>query len=300
MNASTELAQPDTRAVRAVQPAILREFDLIATAPNGVARLRDLILTLAMQGKLVPQLREEPPARELLKFLRAQKQGFVRPSWSKLDKALPPIADAEIPYELPAEWEWVRLGELAELITSGSRDWAKHYSSSGPVFVRMGNLSRGSYRMRMQNVQHVRPPAGSEGTRTTLQEGDLLVSITGEVGLLGLVPPELGEAYINQHTCLIRWFPCMRTEFMPVQLLSPLAQQQFAAPQRGIKNSFRLTDVAALLVALPPLQEQARIVARVGELMRLCHSLEGKLTALRSLQSRLAEALVQQVTRDST
>jgi type I restriction enzyme S subunit len=144
-------------------------------------------------------------------------------------------------------------------------------------------------------LQHVKPPRGGEGSRTSLEAGDLLLSITGEVGMLGLIPEGFGEAYINQHTCLIRWSQIVRTEFLPIQLLSTFVQDQFNSPQRGIKNSFRLTDVSGVLLALPPLAEQYRIVTRVAQLRSLCAELRQRLAASQSTQAHLAEALVQEV-----
>ena len=66
-------------------------------------------------------------------------------------------------YKLPSGWSWVRLGNLSYLVTSGSRDWAKFYSNDGAIFLRMGNLSRGSYRLRLDNIQRVQPPRDGEG-----------------------------------------------------------------------------------------------------------------------------------------
>jgi type I restriction enzyme S subunit len=300
VSALLQAREPSARYLEAAQPALVRNFEALAKAADGVAQLRKLILTLAVRGKLVPQDPHDQPATKLLGALRADKAQLVAAGKAKRDRQLPPIATDEQPYELPPHWEWVRLGELVELITSGSRDWAEHYSASGAIFIRMGNLSRGSFRLRMQSVQHVRPPTSGEGSRTSLQEGDLLLSITGDVGLLGLVPPGFGEAYINQHTCLIRWLPRLRGVFMPVQLLSPFAQSQFNAPQRGIKNSFRLTDVSGLVVALPPLAEQARIVARVDELMRLCDALEAKGRLEAEQHGRLLGTLLGTLTASST
>ena len=279
---------------------LLSNMELLVTAPGGVAKLRELILTLAVQGKLVPQDPADEPACVLLQKIRAEKDRLIAEGKIKRDKPLAEIGEEEKPRKLPQGWEWVRLGALSELITSGSRDWAEHYSDSGPIFVRMGNLSRGSYRLRMDHVQHVRPPKNGEGSRTSLEAGDLLLSITGDVGMLGLIPPDFGEAYINQHTCLIRWVSCVRTEFLPIQLLSGFVQKQFNSPQRGIKNSFRLTDVSGVLLALPPLAEQSRIVTRVEALMRLCDALEAKGQLEAAQHAQLVSTLLGTLTASTT
>lgn len=110
--------------------------------------------------------------------------------------------------------------------------------------------------------------------------------------MLGLVPEGFGEAYINQHTAMVRPMPEMRGRYLPELLRSPFAQDQFNKPQRGIKNSFRLTDVTQFVVPLPPLPEQHRIVAKVDELMSLCDRLEACLTTADSTRRRLLDALL--------
>lgn len=249
--------------------------------PESVKALRETILQLAVMGKLVPQDPNDEPAAVLLQHIAAEKDRLIQEGKIKRQKPLPAIRDDEKPFELPKGWEWVRLASVTELITSGSRDWAKYYSNSGAIFIRMGNLSRGHYEMRLSHIQYISPPNDGEGSRTKLEESDLLISITGDVGMLGLVPPNFGEAYINQHTCLVRFMSTCRNRYFPELLRSPLAMDQFNAPQRGIKNSFRLGDVGEMLIPLPPLAEQQRIVAKVDSLMALCDKLETRLQAAR-------------------
>ncbi len=269
---------------------------LLAGASNGIKKLRELILELAVRGKLVPQDASDEPASELLKRIAEEK---ARLGKLKKQKPLAQIDEDEAPFDLPNSWQWGRLGDLSELITSGSRDWAQHYSDEGAIFVRMGNLSRRSYALRLGSIQRVSPPKDGEGSRTKLEPDDLLLSITGEVGLLGLIPEEFGEAYINQHVCLIRFVRSIRGRFLPEALRSPLAYEQYEAPQRGIKNSFRLSDVSKILVPLPPLAEQHRIVAKVDELMALCDRLETQQADAESAHARLVQALLDSLTQTS-
>ena len=260
--------------------------------PESVKALRETILQLAVMGKLVPQDPNDEPAAVLLQHIAAEKDRLIQEGKIKRQKPLPAIRDDEKPFELPTGWEWVRLASIAELITSGSRDWAQYYSNSGAIFIRMGNLSRGHYEMRLSHIQYISPPNDGEGSRTKLEESDLLISITGDVGMLGLVPPNFGEAYINQHTCLVRFMSTCRNRYFPELLRSPLAMDQFNAPQRGIKNSFRLGDVGEMLIPLPPLAEQQRIVAKVDSLMALCDKLETRLQAARETAGLFASEAV--------
>ena len=171
--------------------------------------------------------------------------------------------DDEIPFDIPETWAWSRLGSLVQVITSGSRDWAKYYSKTGSLFLRMGNLSRNSFELRLNNLQRVQLPEKTEGTRTSLQAGDLLFSITGDVGMLGLIPKGFETAYINQHTAMIRFLPLMRNKYLPYFLLTDYAQKCYKSNQHGIKNSFRLDSISDILVPIPPLCEQKRIISRI-------------------------------------
>jgi type I restriction enzyme S subunit len=268
---------------------LLAHFNRISDSPNAIPRLRSFILDLAVRGKLVEQDSKDEPASELLKQVLAEKNRLLKEGKIKKQSPLPPV-ESTVPFDLPSGWSWVRLGNLSQLVTSGSRDWAKFYSTDGAIFVRMGNLSRDSYQLRLDNIQRVTPPTDSEGARTRLEEGDILISITGEVGLLGLIPPNFGEAYINQHTCLVRSMERLRGLYLPELFRSRFAQSQFDEPQRGLKNSFRLTDVTQFLVPLPPLAEQRRIVTRVSELMAICNQLEAADAERERRQNRMAAA----------
>jgi type I restriction enzyme, S subunit len=258
--------------------------------PDQIKQLRQSILNLAVRGQIVHQDPNDEPASELLKRILSDKAHLLSKGTIKKERSVPHVDDSTIPFTLPNGWVWARLGHLTRLVTSGSRDWAKFYSTDGAIFVRMGNLSRDSYQLRLANIQRVKPPTHSEGARTKLEEGDILISITGEVGLLGLIPPNFGEAYINQHTCLVRPMARLGSRYLAELFRSPFAQSQFDEPQRGLKNSFRLTDVTQFLVPLPPLSEQHRIVTKVDELMALCNRLEEQLGVAQSSSLQLLEA----------
>ena len=236
--------------------------------------MKKSILQQAIQGRLVEQRPEEGTAQELYAQIQAEKQRLIQSGKLKKEKPLPEITEDEKPFEIPEGWMWVRLGTLTEMITSGSRDWAKYYSETGDIFLRMGNLSKNSFDLRLDKIQRVTIPGNTEGKRTSLQAGDLLFSITGDVGMLGLIPPNFGVAYINQHTAMLRFMEKERNRYIPYLLLTDYAQKFYNGNQHGIKNSFRLDSIAWLPVPLPPLVEQKRIVARLEELLPLCERLK--------------------------
>ena len=264
----------------------------LTTRPDQIKALRQTILNLAVRGKLVEQDPNDEPASELLKRIAVDKSRLVKAGVIGEQKALPSVADAKTSFELPKGWVWTRLGHLSQFVTSGSRDWAKHYANEGAIFIRMGNLSKDHYHLRLEHIQRVKPPANSEGTRTRLEGGDICISITGDVGMLGLIPEGFGESYINQHTAMVRPMPEMKGRYLAEMFRSPFAQEQFNEPQRGIKNSFRLTDVTQFAVPLPPIAEQHRIVAKVDELMALCDRLEASLAIGDDTRCRLLDAML--------
>ena len=90
-------------------------FETAFAAPDGIKGLRELILTLAMQGKLVPQDPKDRPASELLKEIEAEKKRLIKEEKIKKSKPLPEIKPNEIPYDLPKSWEWLRLGEIVSI-----------------------------------------------------------------------------------------------------------------------------------------------------------------------------------------
>lgn len=237
---------------------------------DNLAVLKSKIIDAGIQGQLTEQLPEDGTAEELHQQIQQEKLALEKAGKIKKSKPLPPISDDEILFDAPDTWKWVRLGDIIQFLTSGSRDWAKYYSSSGDVFLRMGNLSRSSFRLRLDNIQHVNLPEDAEGKRTSLQSGDLLFSITGEIGMLGLIPDDFGKAYINQHTAMIRFVDIQRNKYVPYLLLSYYAKEYFEGNQHGIKNSFNLDSISNMPIPLPPLAEQKRIVAKLEELLPLC------------------------------
>ena len=282
-----------------------------------VDRFKRRILDLAIRGKLVPQDPNDEPATELLARIRAEKTKDERGGRGRKGKrsavgsdgaayekseqgdlyhtrrheagGTQSSAPADAPFELPDGWAWCRLGNLTTLITSGSRSWAQFYShdQNDPLFLRMGNLSRNSFSLRLDDLQHVRLPEGAEGTRTAVLSGDLLFSITAEIGMMGLIPKDFPTAFINQHTALIRFYDAIKGRFIPYALLSSFAKEQYASRKHGMKISFRLDSIEDVLIPLPPLSEQKRIVARIEELFEAADSLGRAADGLAEAAKRL-------------
>lgn len=205
----------------------------------------------------------------------------------------------EQPFEIPEGWKWVRLGEIVENITSGSREWARYYSDTGAIFLRMGNLSRESYVLRLDNIQHVRVPESSEGKRTRLLPFDLLFSITAEIGNLGLIPKDFPEAYINQHTARIRFAQLVKQSlYFANALLAPGIRKLYLPNAHGMKNSFRLDTLSFIPIPLPPLEEQKEIVSRVEKLLANVTELENQITEREEMTKQLMQSIMKDAFRE--
>lgn len=166
---------------------------------------------------------------------------------------------------IPDEWDIFRLEDVTLKITSGSRFWASYYSDEGAKFIRIGNLTREHINLRLDNVQYVTPPLSSEAKRTLLKTGDLLISVTADLGIIGVVPQNFGEAYINQHIALLtldqdRVNPWWLGNF----LAGHTAQQAIAqVNESGAKAGLNLPTVASLSIAVPRKLEEQNRVAKI-------------------------------------
>jgi type I restriction enzyme, S subunit len=273
-----------------------KSFDMLYDAPEAVAEIRRALVDLAVLGRLCAQDPSDEPASALLP--RAASVG--QPARSLPAPAEESIAGdpnpADPPVAVPPGWLRARAGDLLSFITSGSRGWAKYYSEEGSIFLRIGNLDYDTVALDLSSIQRVAPPDGAEGLRTRVQPGDVLVSITGDTGMVGLVPPHFPEAYINQHIALARPWYTSCSEWMAWFFTSSIAREHLFGAQRGIKNSLGLDDVASIPVLLPPLAEQRRIISRLQRLMKLCDEIEAGLALARERATHLAVSVVHRLT----
>lgn len=130
----------------------------------------------------------------------------------------------------------------------------------------MGNLEHFDVKLDLEKIQRVSPPEGTEGSRTKVMAGDSLISITADVGMVGIVPDEFEEAYINQHVALAR--PTLEGMglYLAWLLSGDFAKEQFKALQRGAtKVGLGLDDIKAIQFGLPSIQEQNEIVRCIEE-----------------------------------
>ena len=283
---------------------LLSNLNLLATAPGGVARLRELILTLAVQGKLVPQDPHDEPASELLKKIRAEKDRLIAEGKIKRDKPLAEIATDERPFDAPIGWEWVRLGDVV-LISSGVALGRKTAIPS-PVslpYVRVANVQR--WHLNLSSMKEV-VIDNSELERFKLAGGDLLITEGGDwdkVRRTSIWRNQLLTCLHQNHVFKARG---TSTEWNPVWaelfLNSSIARSYFASSAKQTTNlaSINMTQLKDCVFPVPPVSEQSRIVTRVEELMRLCDALEAKGQLEATQHAQLVSTLLGTLTESET
>ena len=192
-------------------------------------------------------------------------------------------------------WKTVKIRDIATLVTSGSRGWAAFYADEGAKFIRMTNLPRHGINMKLDDMKYVKLPANnSEGSRTRLQEGDVLISITAELGKIGYVPADLGEAYINQHVALVR---LDRTKVMPKMAAYILSTTRVrnALNRRndsGAKAGLNLPTIQNFQIAIPDIKAQQRIVSILDTWTNFVEALSKEITYKQTLKDALAQELL--------
>lgn len=252
--------------------ALIKHFELLAASAGGVAKLRELILSLAVRGKLVPQDPNDEPARELLKKIRAEKDRLIKEGKIKRDKPLPPISENERPYELPEGWEWVQLAAVSKIVGGGTpkSDNPEYWADQGIPWLTPADLYGLNAKLIGRGKRDISESGLSNSSTQLLPAGSVLFSSRAPIGYVAIAANALAT---NQgfKSCVpiipglgefIYWF------------LKSAAREIDAAASGTTFKEVSGAEVARVLLPLPPLAEQSRIVAKVEELMALCDRLE--------------------------
>lgn len=194
----------------------------------------------------------------------------------------------------PSHWVTTKGTTVFEFVTSGSRGWAQHYASTGAKFIRIGNLDHGSITLDLRDIQHVNPPSGAEGERTRLRPNDVLISITAELGMVGVVPAGFGEAYINQHIALARPRPDIHSKFVAWYFASDADGKKALRDmgRGGTKVGLGLDDIRNADVPLAPLPEQQRIADKLDTVLARVDAVNDRLARVAPLLKRFRQSVL--------
>lgn len=158
-------------------------------------------------------------------------------------------------------WSTLPLGGMLEFLTSGSRGWAKYYSNTGDLFLRIQNV--GKNRLMLNDVAYVCAPDSAEAVRTAVKTGDILLSITADLGRTAVIPEDLGTAYINQHLALIRLKECYCPHYVSEYIASVGGKYQLNIVDKGgVKAGLNFSDIKSLKIPNPPRELQTQYFER--------------------------------------
>ena len=273
------------------------QFATFAEAPNGVAKLRELILQLAVQGKLVPQDVNDEPAGVLIGRIEKRKSELIRQALIPKPSAFPAVSEDNLPFSIPTGWQWIRLESVCEIITKGSSPtWqGVQYvdANDGVLFVTSENV--GNYVLRkMDEPKYVERKFNEMEPRSILQRDDLLVNLVGaSIGRSAIYDRD-DVANINQAVGIIRLVRgdiALDRWYLLHYLNSPVSLRiMFEEQVETARANLSLTNMKHFLVPLPPLAEQRRIVGKVDQLLGLCDELAARQAARREARSALVGA----------
>ena len=195
------------------------------------------------------------------------------------------------PVTNPMGWPVCELSEYISFLTSGSRGWARYFTDSGEYFITIKNVK--NCRIATGDVQHVVPPDNAEAKRTKVQEGDLLISITADLGRTGVVTKEIADygGYINQHlTCIRLDREAVRPLYVAYYLESDAGKRQFQAKnQSAVKAGLNFNSINALRLAVPPIELQDAFISFVEQTDKSKLALQKSLDVLETLKKSLMQ-----------
>ncbi|SOD16911.1 restriction endonuclease subunit S [Nitrosomonas ureae] len=217
--------------------------------------------------------------QQLIKLLKEKRQAVISHAVTKGLNPNAKMRDSGVEWlgEVPEHWEVTRAKFLFCFVTSGSRGWAEYYSDEGPLFFRIANLTRDTIESRMESTQKVMPPSGSEGVRSKINKGDLLISITADLGSVCVANDEIESGYVSQHVALCR--PNENVEssrWLAYFILSDLAKEQFiGSGYGGTKIQLSLEDIRELWIVRPAGKYQIEIASHIDKQMEKFSKLIG-------------------------
>ncbi|MGB6242826.1 MAG: restriction endonuclease subunit S [Castellaniella sp.] len=266
-----------------------KHFDTAFAAPDGIKKLRELILTLAMLGKLVPQDPDEQPASELLQEIEVEKQRLMKEGKIKKPKSLPPIREEEKLYSLPRGWEWARLQSFSDY--NGRPNIDPSEIAEDTWLLDLEDIEKETSRLICRARYFQRE---SKSTKSTFKEGDVLY---------GKLRPYLDKVLVadSAGACTTEIVPIVPSkavipEFLRWLLKRPDFLSHVNTLMYGVKMPRLGTEDAIHSVhPIPPVNEQYRIVAKINELMIRCDGLEKLRTAQKKTRLTVHAAAIKQL-----
>ncbi len=279
-------------------------FDQLFDTPTTIPQLRQTILQLAVQGQLVPQDPDDEPVDTLLRRLVDEKERLQKSGEFKLQDGPVAVADKEKLFAIPHSWKWVRAADLSFPISSGStpaKDVFQETSEKGVPYLKV-------YNIRNQKIdfdycpQFIRKPHhDAKMKRSKLVPGMVVLNIVGPpLGKTAIVPPTFPEWNCNQAIAFFRLVGDVLPEYIHLYFCAGLFLRNIELIGTAGQDNISVTKCKNIVIPLPPLAEQKRIVTKVTELLSLCDALEAKLTQTESASTKLLSAAVHHLLNESS
>lgn len=272
----------------------LRNLPRLVTKPEHVKQLRQMILNLAVRGKLVPRDPKDEPASALLMAIEREKARLVEKGELRKERPVDPIAQADVPFPIPDGWAWVRIGACALLVEYGTS--VKSDADQGVPVLKMGDIQDG--RLILGGQKKVARDI-EDLPKLFLKRFDLLYNRTNSAELVGKTGIYLGadDAYTFASYNIRMRFTATPTlpRYVNLAMNAPYFRQTQIVPnlqQQCGQANVNGTKLRNMLVPLPPLAEQKRVIAKSDELMAICDQLDAQLAANEAGSQRLLEAVL--------
>lgn len=250
--------------------------------------LKSSILQRAIEGKLVPQRKEEGTAKELLAEIRAEKARLVKEKKIKKSKPLPEITDAEKPFDIPDSWEWVRFEDVFEIARGGSPRPIKQFlteSDDGINWIKIGDTDIGGKYILCSKEKII--PEGLSKTRL-VESGDLLLTNSMSYGRPYIL--KTSGAIHDGWLVLSPYLKQTDKEFFYYVISSAYVHNEFARTvSGGVVKNLNKDKVKKIIIPLPPLAEQHRIVAKIEELQPDIDAYDKAQTEIRTIEQRFPD-----------
>lgn len=257
--------------------------------------LKNSILQLAIQGKLVEQRKEEGTAKEMLEQIESQKNKLIKEGIIKKEKLLPAINDEEIPYDIPTNWEWVRLGDYCEKITdqvaSGSfaslkKNVISYKEPNYAIMVKTADFRNGF----SKNLTYTDKHGYCFLNNSNLFGGELILSNIGSIGKCFIVPYLDEKMTLAPNAIMLRLLSNEYRDFLYNFLLSKQGYNQLINITSGTAmKKFNKTDLKKIIIPIPPLEEQKRIVKKIEELIPIVDKYDKAYTEVEVLNKKFPE-----------
>jgi type I restriction enzyme, S subunit len=274
---------------------IATHFDTLFTTEYSIDQLKQSILQLAVMGKLVPQNSKDEPASELLKKIAKEKARLVKEGKIKKQAPLPEITDDEKPFELADGWEWVRLGTYTIVISGGTFKSEDFNGEEGTKVIKITNAGVGEF---VETEDYLPSSYLQKYPQYVVEKDDLILALTRpyiSTGLkISMCPNSYNNSLLNQRVAAIKFIKNVEYLFLFLQSSFVLNLYMERFGNSGLQPNLKMSDVTELVIPLPSLEEQHRIVAKVDELFAICDTLKERINQAQTTQNLLAGTVVEQ------